>query len=118
VHLARAGDVDAAHAVRRVERGRTGHQRHFGAGLARGARDRIAHLAGRQIRDAAHRVDRFIGRTGRDQHAFSRQELGLERCDQLVEQFVGFEHAAHAGLAAGLRSGGRAEDPDAVLAQL
>ena len=39
---------------------------------ARGARDREAHLAARQVGDAAHRVDRLEGRAGGDQHAACR----------------------------------------------
>src|SRR5881275_3012314 len=50
----------------------------------RRTRDRVAHLARRQIGDAAHRVDRLVGRAGRDQHALARQQLGLERGHQLI----------------------------------
>ena len=44
----------------------------------RGLRDRIAHLAGASIGDAAHRVYRLVGRACSDQNTFCRQEFGLE----------------------------------------
>ena len=80
-----------------------------GAGLGGGARDREAHLAAAQVGDAAHRVDGLEGRAGGDQHAAAGQQLGLEEGDQLVAQFVGFEHAAVADLAAGLVAAARAQ---------
>ena len=44
---------------------RPGHQRHARTGLERGARNGKAHLAARQVGDAAHRVDRLVGRARR-----------------------------------------------------
>nr|GEU28492.1 hypothetical protein [Tanacetum cinerariifolium] len=118
VHLHRALHVDALHPERRGQRRGAGHQHHLGACFARGARHGITHFAGRQIGDAAHRVDGLERGTGRDQDALTGQHLGLERCDQLFEQLHGFEHAAHADFTAGLVAGGRAEDDDAVFLEL
>jgi hypothetical protein len=109
VHLLRALHIDAAHAVRRGQRGRAGHQHHVGAGFARRARDRIAHLARGQIGDAAYRVDRFEGRAGGDQDALARQDLGLERGDQFFQQVAGSSMRPRPVFAAGLFAGRRAE---------
>lgn len=117
VHLLGREHVDAAHAVRRGERGRPRYQRHLGAGFAGGARDRITHLAGRKIGDAAHRIDRLESRPGRDQHALAGQDFMLEGGDQFFEQLLGFEHASKTRFAAGLFARAGAEDADAVCAQ-
>ena len=73
-----------------------------------------AHLAARQVGDAAHRVDRLEGRPGGDEHALAEQRLRLEERDQLLEQLVGLEHAAVADLAAGLLAAAHAEHGGAV----
>jgi len=78
VHLARRDHVEAPHAARRRQPGRAADQRHLGAGLARRAGDRVAHLARRAVRDSAHRIDRLERRPGRDQHAPALQAFELE----------------------------------------
>ena len=87
-------------------------------GFARGAGNRKAHLAARQVGDAAHRVNRLVGRPGRDQHALAAQHLGREERDEVFEQFVGLQHAAVAGFAAGLRARAHAQHACAVGLQL
>jgi hypothetical protein len=57
---------------------RAADQRDFGASFLRGARDGKAHLAARQVGDAAHRVDRLEGRAGGDQHFPAGEQLRLE----------------------------------------
>jgi hypothetical protein len=81
-----------------------GHQRHLGAGLARGTGDGKTHLAAGKVGDAAHRVDGLEGGAGGDQHLPAPPALGREEGGQCAPRrmLLGLQHAAVAGLAAGL----------------
>ena len=78
-----------------------GHQRHVRALVAERSRDRVALLARRAVGDVAHRVDRLVRRSARDQRADAGE--GPAAGDQ---PFGGghdrrrFGHAAGADLAA------------------
>eukprot|EP01132_Coremiostelium_polycephalum_P020831 gene20832-biopygen11637 len=69
------------------------------------------------VGDVAHRVDVFLGRAGGDQHVLAGQGQVLEAVGGAVGQVGGFEHAAHAHVAAGLAAGGRAENLEAAALQ-
>ena len=83
-----------------------------------GAGDGEAHLAAGKVGDAAHRVDGLVGWPGTDQHMLARQHLGRKKLHQLVQQLVGFEHAAIADFAAGLLALAHVEHMDAVGLEL
>ena len=83
-----------------------------------GACNRIAHLARRKIRDAAHRVDRLEGRAGAHQYPSAAKQLRYEKGDGLFDQLLGFEHPPVTGLAAGLFAGAGAQQRHAVGLQL
>ena len=85
-----------------------------GARLGRRLREREAHLARARVGDAAHRVDRLERRAGGEQHALARQHLRLRPRDDRGEDLLRLQHAAVAGLAAGLVAGAGPEDDDAV----
>jgi hypothetical protein len=94
VHLQRAGHGNAGDS--RCGQGRlTGPETSVTcAPASRAARaDGVAHLAARQVGDAAHRVDRFEGRTGGQQHALAGQQLGLEVATSRRRISSGFEHS-------------------------
>ena len=52
------------------------NQHHLGAGGGRRCGDGVALLAGRAVGDVAHRIDRLVGRAGRDQHALAGKRSG------------------------------------------
>jgi hypothetical protein len=83
----------------------TGHQGHFGACLGSGTCHRESHLARRQVGEAAHRVDRLVGRPRGHEHLAPGEHLGLELRDHRVAQLRRLEHATVADLAAGLVAG-------------
>ena len=114
MHFARALHVDAGDAVRRRQRNRTADQDHVGAGPRTGLRQRIAHLARAGIGDAAHRIHRLEGRPGGQHHRATGQQLGREMGQRMLQQRLRLQHAALAGLAAGLFAGIRPPDGDAV----
>jgi hypothetical protein len=112
-------DIDAAHAGRSAQVYRPAYQNDLGAALARGLRNRIAHLSGTAVADEAHRIDALARRTGGDQHLAAEQ---WTICGQDAERgrgdVVRFHHAAFAGLAAGLAAAVRTEHVHAARAQL
>src|SRR5574340_855250 len=79
-HLRGAHHIHSLRATRLGERRRAGHQHHFRALLQRGLRDGIAHLAGTAVGNAAHRIDRLIGRPGSDQDFLAGKKFRLEEC--------------------------------------
>ena len=89
-----------------------------GAGLPAGLGQCIAHFAGRQVGDAAHRVDGLVGGAGRHQDALALQGLWSEEIRQLLDQHGGFQHPAGANLAAGLLARIRTQYLHAIGTQL
>ena len=118
VHFQGGAHIAALRAARGGQAHRAGHQADLGAGFVRGPGQGKTHLAAGQIGDAAHRVDSLVRGPGGDQHAPTGQHLGLKKRDQILEQLLGLEHAAVAGLAAGLVALTHAQHGGAVLAQL
>ena len=114
MHVECTGDIDACHAARGWLADRPTDQGHLGARLARSAGDGKAHLAGREIGDAAHRVDRLEGRTGGDQHLLPGEQLRLQEGDQVFENLFRLQHAPVAGFAAGLFAAAGSEQRHAV----
>ena len=118
MHVQRRAHIDALDREWRGQRHRSGHQRHLSTGQRSGLRQRKAHFSAGQIGDAAHRVYGLVSRPGRHQHVFAKQGLGRKHADDLVQQFIGLEHAPVAGFAAGLLALTDAEHMRAIGAQL
>src|SRR5260221_12718347 len=116
-HLARSDHVHALHARRSGERGDTGYQRHLRTCFKRCLRDGVAHLARALIGDPAHRVDRLIGRSRRDQHFFFRKRLWAERTRDFGQYLRWLEHPPHAAFAVRMVTFRRTEDADPIGAQ-
>ncbi|CEI75692.1 Uncharacterized protein PAE221_01272 [Pseudomonas aeruginosa] len=116
-HVAGADHVDALHPVGRGQVHRAGDQGHPCAGFHRRLGEGEAHLSGTVVGDVAHRVDVFLGRAGGDQHMHAGQRLALEAVGGALRQFLGFEHASEADVAAGLAARCRTEQVEAALAQ-
>ena len=114
-HLLRRLHIHALHATRRGQMHRTGDQSDLGTGIARRAGNGKAHLAARQIGDAAHRIDCLESRSCRHQHMVSDQLLGRQIGRHVFENLCGFEHAAVAGLAAGLLAVAHAQNHRTIL---
>ncbi|MNP20163.1 hypothetical protein D3C76_1127250 [compost metagenome] len=69
------------------------------------------------IGDVAHRIDVFLGRAGGDQYVLAGEGAVLEAVGGALGQFLGFQHAAEADVAAGLAAGCRAEQAQAALGE-
>ena len=118
VHLLCGLNLNALHPEWYVECGRAGYQGDNSAGLPGGAGDCVAHLAGRQVGDAAHWINRLESRAGGQQNALACQDFWLEGCDDVLQQLGRFQHPAHAVFAAGLGPGVGSEQFDAICCQL
>ena len=75
----RCGRGPASRTGGRLDRGRSGDERHVGAAPRRFGGDREAHAAARSVADVAHRVDVFVGRAGGDEHALAAQRTVAAR---------------------------------------
>ena len=117
VHLACGQHVHALHPRRGGKHGGAGYQRHLRAGFYRRLGNGVAHFPGTLIRDPAHRIDRLIGRSRRDQDFFFGKGLGTERNRHFGEDLVGLEHPPHAAFAVGVVAFRRPQDADAVGAE-
>src|SRR5262249_31744632 len=117
-HVARGYNVDALDTERSGKAGWARNQRYAGAGAARGARHRVAHLARALVGTSPYRVDCLESRTGRDQHARSTQHFRGEEHGYSVRDFQGFDHSPHPDFATGLVAAGGTEDNHAVAYQL
>src|SRR5207253_7582181 len=113
-HVPGTDYVNSRHAVRGRQVHGAGDQGHTGAGFNSCFRQREAHFSGAVVGDVAHRIDVFLSRAGGDQHVLAGQRLALETFGGTKREIVGFEHAAHADIAAGLAARGRAEHPKAT----
>ena len=110
--------INARDTARRGQADRAGHQRHGRAGLAGGACYREAHFSARQVRNAPHGINGLIGGAGSDQHLLTRQRFRREEGNDVFEQLIGLQHAAVAGLAAGLKAGAHTQHRGAIGRQL
>jgi hypothetical protein len=117
-HILCRFNVDAGHAARRGQAHRAGHQGHIGAGFTGCARNGKTHLAARQVGDAAHRVDGLVGGAGRDQHMLAGQRFGRKESNHVFKNLLGLQHAAVAGLAAGLETAAHTQHRGAIGIQL
>ena len=86
--------------------------------LTRGLGNGKTHLAAGEVGDATHGVDGLVGGPCTDKHMVTRQHLGLKKRHHLGQQFVGFEHAAIAHLAAGLIALAHGQHVNAIGLQL
>ncbi|MNX15646.1 hypothetical protein D3C86_454960 [compost metagenome] len=69
------------------------------------------------VSDVANRVDVFLSRAGGDDDVFAGQRLALEAVRRALCEVGGLHHAAHADVAAGLATRGRAEGLQATAFQ-
>ena len=74
-HLLRGLDEDGLCRRRRRERSRPADQDHFRSAPQRRFRQRVAHLAAGAVAEIAHRIDRLMRRSSRNQHRLARQVL-------------------------------------------
>ena len=83
-----------------------------------GARDGKTHFPAGQVGDATDRVNGFIGGASRDDHVLTSHDLGRKEGRHVVQQLIGFQHAAIAYLATGLVALPHVKHVDAVCLQL
>ena len=77
-----------------------------------------SHFPAGQIGDTTDWVDGLKSRPCADEHFFTLQDFGLKQGGQLVQQFIGLQHAPIAHLATGLVALAHPKYFCAILAQL
>jgi len=124
VHLLSAFHVDEAHASRRWNTDRPGHQNDLSTRIARCCRDRVTHLAAGSVGDETYWVDGLARWPGRDDDLAASPKtrgIGNSRAGQSTpnrcRQRFRLHHAAGAGFATSLRAFGGAVDDNAAAAQ-
>ena len=114
------GGLDGDHLDKRprFQRGLSGDQGDVCAAQRALPRQGVAHLAAGAVGVDAHRVDRFTGGPGGDQHLFAGQILGVEDLlqDVVVQQLL-FWQLSRADILAGQHPDCRVDDAKAVAAQ-
>ena len=83
-----------------------------------GFRNGAAHFSGGMIRQIADRIQRFLRRTGRDQHLFTCQIMGERNFTQnILHQILRFRKLSRTYRTAGQPTGCGGDDLPAILAQ-
>ena len=91
---------------------------HLSTRFVRGAGNGKAHFSAGQIGNAAHWVNRFIGWTSCHQDFATRQQFRLKLGNQVLDDFIGFEHAPIACFTTGLVALPNTEHQRPVLGEL
>ena len=94
------------------------HQGDFGTCTAASARQGDAHLARRNVGDAAHRVYGFKCGTRGNHHLHAKQRFARPHIGQQIGQLCGFQHAPHADFSAGLFTRCGLKDYHAIVFEL
>ncbi len=117
-HLQRRAHSDQGHAIRGSQVDRPGDQDDMRAPGGGGLGERVAHFAGRSVRDVPHRVQGFLGRTCRDEDRLALQvPPPVQHRQHRIGDSFSFRHAAGAQHATGQRTFVRANHSVAALAQ-
>ena len=77
---------------------------------------RIAHFSSRMVREVAHRIDRFLGRTGGHKDLLSSEILRVgDRAENIFQDQPLIRKFALSGIAAGEQTACRFDDGKAVM---
>ena len=97
-HFVRGSHVDPDRTHRCRKRARRSHERHFRTAVESGLGQSEALLAGRAVREDAHRIDRLLGASRRHDEAPSRERtVPAGRATDVAEDLLRLEHAAASG---------------------